>query len=259
MSCLLEALMTIADERKGAECTKVRHLMALTCTLFSFSMIRKVSSTQLKKYKLSLRADGTLRYDGVLVSAFKQSVYLASFTANEDDILQWRLYSANGTGVSLKLKVPIGKTKIKLSDNESKWVHCVQVKYTKRENAVDIFKDIVNSMLAKDEQLPEIAKYCWDQAVSIKHEDYEHEAECRVVVYHKNGALKQKYLATSDTLRPYIELPIINDHGAGGMMLDEIMTGPRSRFDGSKDEDWKQFVESKMGKIRTTHSSKQIR
>ena len=114
-------------------------------------------------------------------------------------------------------------------------------------------------MLKNNAQLPDVAKHCWNEAVSMKQEDYRHEDEVRVVVYGRDGVVRQSYLKTPERLRPFIALPLNSGQESGGLALKEIMTGPRSSFDGAKDEDWKQYVESSMSGVVTAHSSKHMR
>jgi hypothetical protein len=163
-------------------------------------------------------------------------IYILSFSAEEDDLSQWRGYCPNGNGFSMGFNTDLLKQIMK----KIYFDRCIYEKY----NQEDKIKTIIDKWLVKletefgsSENKEDTVEKLMMEAIivllhvipQIKDIAFKDEKEWRFIYIKTNGPVKFK--TGKSMLVPYLEVPLAEEKNADGKwgpikILDSVIVGP---------------------------------
>lgn len=176
--------------------------------------------------------------------SYELKVYCASFSAEDDDINQWRGYGSGTGGICLQMDVRPPTC----HDNGTR---LLQVIYETNEQsqlvdgAIDRIVDLYRSMpedldhlYAKSECCMAFREVCLPLVLRFKSPHWRSEKEWRLIIVtdHMSPAMPLKHRIGQMGIIPYLEIPIRREFGADNQKLpvDKIIIGPHYYSDAIK-------------------------
>jgi hypothetical protein len=159
---------------------------------------------------------------------YATNYYLASFSANSDDLTQWRAYGKDGWGYAVGMRV--GKNGI--GDE-----HIVPVIYREQDQremtrrclmlAVEAIKEEGADSAVLEQAYAELSAVLLELIICMKQEAYAHEKEWRIVFERTEEKVHFRE-GRNHTVIPYIPIKLIGGTGElSKIPIEKILLGPQ--------------------------------